>query len=296
MSDAHSPHPAHPAPHHAAPAAPPALFARPAWLRDAKPFGPYSWQILTGFTLKLLGMGLMVLDHVHEFFLMFGAPEWFTMVGRMVIPIFLFMTAEGFHYTSNRYKYLRRLLVGFWIMSIGSFALNQVWDFEDMALINNIFGTIFLVIFFDWAIDLLKGAVKERNGRGIAGAIGLLVVPFALGAIVITALMNWGVVGRVLYLFIPNILATEGSFWAVAMGVCFYLLRPYGRLVQMIPLVFFSALNLVLRPDDVQWMMIFAIIPIMLYNGKPGRKEKWLFYIFYPVHIWVLFVISALMH
>ncbi|MGO3606062.1 MAG: TraX family protein [Pseudolactococcus laudensis] len=41
-------------------------------------------------------------------------------------------------------------------------------------------------------------------------------------------------------------------------------------------------------------MMIFSLLPICLYNGKEGRKEKWLFYIFYPLHIIVLYLLSTL--
>ena len=44
--------------------------------------------------------------------------------------------------------------------------------------------------------------------------------------------------------------------------------------------------------NDPQWMMVFAIVFIFLYNGKKGKDLRYLFYIFYPVHIWMLYIIS----
>ncbi len=43
---------------------------------------------------------------------------------------------------------------------------------------------------------------------------------------------------------------------------------------------------------NYQWMMIFSIIPISLYNGKKGKSNKYLFYIYYPLHIYTLYLIS----
>lgn len=42
-------------------------------------------------------------------------------------------------------------------------------------------------------------------------------------------------------------------------------------------------------------MMAFAIIPLVMYNGKLGRSMKGFFYAFYPIHIWVLYIIASLL-
>lgn len=39
---------------------------------------------------------------------------------------------------------------------------------------------------------------------------------------------------------------------------------------------------------------IFALPIILLYNGKRGKGYKWLFYVFYPLHIIVLYILECL--
>lgn len=46
---------------------------------------------------------------------------------------------------------------------------------------------------------------------------------------------------------------------------------------------------------DCRWLVIFAIIFILMYNGKKGRGMKYLFYIFYPAHIYLLYIIGCMM-
>ena len=48
-------------------------------------------------------------------------------------------------------------------------------------------------------------------------------------------------------------------------------------------------------PINYYWMVIFALPIILLYNGKKGRGYKYLFYFYYPVHIYVLYFIGSLL-
>lgn len=48
---------------------------------------------------------------------------------------------------------------------------------------------------------------------------------------------------------------------------------------------------------DFQWAMVFAIPFILLYNGNRGMNNvftKYMFYFFYPVHLWAIYMISYL--
>ena len=57
---------------------------------------------LSSTGLKWIALGLMVLDHIHYMFAYTGlVPEWFSMLGRLSAPLFLFCLAEGFAHTGN---------------------------------------------------------------------------------------------------------------------------------------------------------------------------------------------------
>jgi hypothetical protein len=39
-------------------------------------------------------------------------------------------------------------------------------------------------------------------------------------------------------------------------------------------------------------MMVFAAVPLWMYNGLRGKGSKYFFYIFYPAHIYLFYAIA----
>ncbi len=60
-------------------------------------------KICNATNLKYLAVALMFLDQIYQMFGSMGAPIWLTMLGRLAFPIFLFLAADSFHYTHDRY-------------------------------------------------------------------------------------------------------------------------------------------------------------------------------------------------
>ncbi|MEG1783071.1 MAG: TraX family protein, partial [Oscillospiraceae bacterium] len=44
--------------------------------------------------------------------------------------------------------------------------------------------------------------------------------------------------------------------------------------------------------SNYQWMQIGALPFMLAYNGKKGKGCKYLFYVFYPLHICILFILG----
>lgn len=59
---------------------------------------------LTTFDLKVIGLVLMVFDHIHQMFAGAGVPGWFNWLGRPVATIFFFVSVEGFTHTHDKKK------------------------------------------------------------------------------------------------------------------------------------------------------------------------------------------------
>ncbi|MDR1567563.1 MAG: conjugal transfer protein TraX [Streptococcaceae bacterium] len=246
---------------------------------------------LSGYDLKILGITLMLLDHTHQMFAHVGAPVWLTMVGRLVAPIFLFLSAEGFHYTHSKYRYMGNLLVGFWICNLLFYFLPQALPNPNILLMNSIFGTLFLGLVFMWIADGLFGKTKY-----IKTALIALLITIILSAIPLL-LLSMPTINPTLVLlctlFIPTLATVEGGISFVLLAMFLYLFRE-KRVLQYLTIALLSGFSFLTSRDSGQWMMIFSIIPLMCYNGNKGRSDKWFFYIFYPAHILILYLISTI--
>jgi hypothetical protein len=235
----------------------------------------------------------MTIDHLHQMFIAQGAPDWLGWFGRPVAAMFLFLCAEGFFYTHSKKRYILQLLGGFLFMSAMNRLLSALMPVEHIALINNIFGTLFLAAFYMWMIDRLREGFKEKSPVKILSAIGGFLLPFVVSFAMILALQSENRIAALILLFIPSPISVEGGFVLVFMGVFFYLLRKYrlaqAALVLLIgALIWYSSKD----PGDIQWLMVFALIPLLLYNGKRGKGGKYFFYVFYPAHIYLFYCIA----
>ena len=258
--------------------------------------------------LKIIAVVLMVLDHVHEMFHPVGAPIWLKWFGRPVFILFFFTAVEGFYHTRSKGKYLWRTLLASWAVIIGSAIISTILPNENVALVNNAFMTFFVVAVYMLSYDKLLESIKERSLWKFTQAALLFAAPIATSFIpgwalsqTVTLFSDGKIsfsIFRVLIILttmIPGALTMEGGFILGSIALVFYILRRWrwaqvGALAAYSVFYFFAAKNDPTR----QWLMVLAAIPILLYNGRKGRGMKTFFYVFYPAHIWILYIISTL--
>ena len=99
-------------------------------------------------------------------------------------------------------------------------------------------------------------------------------------------------IGLVMMYFLMK---SSGKFEMVTVSLVSFLiadlLRTDYMLWKTISVLF---VNIALM-GGVQVFGVLALIPIYLYNGTQGKKMKWLFYGFYPVHLLALFLIKMIL-
>ena len=243
---------------------------------------------------------MMVFDHLHEMFVAHNAPLWFKWIGRPVLPLFIFLCVEGFTHTRSKKIYIVRLFAGFELMNVIATIVDAYMPNKDVVLMNNVFQTLFFAALYMAFIEMLQRGIAEKRILKILLSIALMLLPIALGLTTLLAPVSeprWAVL--LYYRFIPSVIATEGGFSAVLLGIIFYIFRK-RRWVQILFLAAFSVLTFVTQvragnapfSGGEQWLMVLAILPMALYNGARGGGNKYFFYIFYPAHIYVLYIIA----
>ncbi len=195
----------------------------------------------------------MVIDHCGSY--LFPDAEWMRYVGRFAFPIYCFLLTEGYRHTRNIKKYMIR---------IGAFALISEIPYDLLGHDSfmywgsqNVFFTLFL---------------------------GLLML----------YLMDWtnSVIIKAFILISVMAISQYCHFSYRYPGIFMIFVFDYFR-----DLPFFRDLNIIaanirLYYAKMQVAGSLAIIPIYFYNGKRGPSWKYFFYLFYPVHLLVIYYVK----
>ena len=258
---------------------------------------------LNGFQLKMIGLILMLFDHIHEFFSFAGRiPLLFKWLGRIVAPIFMFLIVEGYTHTRSKKKYILKLYIGSVFMNFGNYIfLKYLPRADGFTIQNNIFSTLLMIVIYMVIIDFLKRSIQQKDIIKIVLSALFLIIPFVVGSsmISIVNVTNFDFLNYV----VPNIYLVEGGPVFVILGLVFYVTKDnIYQLIQSyaifcVALLFGSfvesGFNIrSLFYENYQWIMGFAAVFFYLYNGERGKKFKYLFYVFYPFHIYMLYTIS----
>lgn len=223
---------------------------------------------MTSFMLKIIGILTMLCDHVGDSFI--GYFSFFNLIGRVAFPIFAFQIVQGYIHTSNFKKYLLRLFI---------FACISQIPF--MLFLSTFSDNYYLNIFF----TLLLGTIALYGYNKIKNKY--LKICFVTLIIVISHLIHvdYGAYG-VIVIFLFYIFNTKFNN-RLFMCLSFSIITLFKYLPNIInyPSSSIIYLNCIL-------FTCISLIPICLYNGQQGPKIKYLFYVFYPVHLLILWFLN----
>ena len=275
---------------------------------------------LDGTRLKTVALVLMVLDHIHYFFEFTGwVPIWFSMLGRLSAPLFLFCTVEGFAHTHDRKRYVLRIwaigtamaALEFFMIYAGAFRRGDGFYPQ-----NAIFQDLVLLCVIWQGIDWLR---EKKIAKGAAAIAAVLCWPYMVMAFLLLfpQVQDMPIASAVVAFLMTSPLpmwtaVTDGSWGFLLGGVLLYALQGH-RPVQLGVWALNALLwDLVLpfamacRQDGFVWTQMFtayyewfgvgAVVLMLLYNGQRGSGHKQLFYWFYPAHIYLLYGASCLLY
>ncbi len=201
----------------------------------------------------------MTIDHIG--FMIFPDLLYLRIIGRIAFPIFAFLTVQGYLYTSNLKNYITRLSIEA-IISFVPFSLfigNKPFYFEH----QNVIFTLLLGVLAIYAIDKFI-----YNNKFIA--------------IIILSLCC----------FTAYIIHSDYGVFGVLIIASFFIFNKNKNL----SLISFAIINFcfsLLSGTYIQGFASLAVIPLYFYNHKLGKyKLKWLFYLFYPIHMIVIYFIA----
>ncbi|MDE6744830.1 MAG: conjugal transfer protein TraX [Lachnospiraceae bacterium] len=233
-----------------------------------------SWQLNSG-DLKLLAMITMLIDHFGAAFLFFymnidnNRQKYYELyniirsIGRISFPIFIFLLVEGLYHTRNIRKYLLRLALFCMISEIPF----------DLAFRHQIFDWQSQNVFFTLLIGLAAIALMQYKN------IFFKNIPF------LNYLVNILIAAAAMLL--AKVLKTDYNWAGVLAILTAYWLRSSD--LQM----WFVCLVLFFFSSDLELYALFCIPFIAHYNGKKGHLPKWMPYLFYPVHLMILWWITS---
>ena len=268
---------------------------------------------LSGFQLKYIALITMVFDHIHYFFDYTGKiPIWFTMIGRLAAPLFLFTVIEGFIHTRNRKKYFLKIYVLAILMGLIQFGFYNF--LHPLVRPDGFFPKNMMLSSFAILLVALQGIAWIQEKKYLKG-IPTLLFPLMLPWLMLLLYLS-GQDKPIFTLFINllnyTVLPThtsisDGGTWLLLTGIAMYLchknLKKEVLAFVSVSLVWVLMAIVLSRPSFhdlmfkyVEWMEIFAAPLMLCYNGQRGKGSKYLFYVFYPTHIYLLYALSVIFY
>lgn len=227
---------------------------------------------LSAAALKLLAITAMCIDHFAWLFLPLYSPmgQLLHALGRTTIPIMCFFIAEGYHKTHSIKRYAVRLAVFALVAQVPyTYFRTGEWEFFGSAFQMNVIFTLLCCLLAVW--------VWDTKGNTAAGWVSLFLL------CLVASVGDW-------------------SAFAVLFTLAFAMYRgdpSRQRLffsVVAVSAAAFLAYSTALQPNAPFWGgffqfgLLLALPLLRLYNGQRGGTTgmKWVFYLFYPLHLLVL--------
>lgn len=214
---------------------------------------------MSSFILKIIALVAMTIDHTGKVFLL--NHDLCNILGRIAFPIFAFQIVEGYHHTKNLKKYLTRLLIVA-IIAEGAF----IYLFSGL-------NTVFTLL-----LGLLCIFIYEKETDKFISIA--LIITIGISALLLN--FDYGLYG-ILMILLFHIFYKDKTKKSIAFAI----------------LVILHYTLLILSSNEISLLLpmcstLAALLFINMYNNKRGPSMKCLFYVYYPLHLYIIMIIKLL--
>lgn len=235
-------------------------------------------RVLNGNFIKIIAAIAMLIDHIGLLF--FPDVVSFRLIGRISMPLFAMMFAEGCRYTRSKLKHVS-------LIALLGIAYTVVFYLFSQEIYFSILTTFTFSALMIYAFQAFQKSVFERKdvGTGVCAAAMFVCLVVFTYLFCLRFDVDYGFWGCMLPVFplLFDLKEVGKGWWTdnyyVRLG-CFAI----GLLLQCLA-----------SPWALSYFAFLSLLPLALYNGRRGKlKLKYFFYVFYPAHLAVLYGILML--
>jgi hypothetical protein len=286
-------------------------------------------SLLSSFWLKLIGLITMVIDHFAlagymdylgniggraNNWLNYDIYSFMRIIGRIAFPIFAFLIVEGIIHTKKPITYLLRLFIltmsleiGYALYTLvanGHFTLIMTTSEISNPIITLFLGALTLYFLNDkriWFkfISLIPitftilcsfGIIPLYLGYSLYGLITILLFYLSIPLAKLFVKIYSSISGLDKQLLQDNYEFLARKLISCILFIIFTLLMIFINPI-------WNGTNIFIYDAQNQIWALLALIPLFFYSGERGYNAKWFkygSYIFFPLHIVILFLIFYL--
>ncbi len=231
-------------------------------------------------TIKIIAIVLMLIDHVG--YKLMGNMPILRLVGRMSFPLFAFLLVNGYRHTTDKKRYLIRMFTMALISEV----------FYDLAFHGQILEIYGQNVFFTLSVGLLSFIVTDKFKEMITHKLDGVILKLAI------AIGEVGILGC--FMIVNRLLRADYSWYGIM--VIYFLYLTYGaklknKFMMVLAIAFANFINIILTNGVFQAFSILSIMFIMFFKEKKVSVSKTVkigCYLFYPAHLFVIFLINML--
>lgn len=254
-------------------------------------------QGLTGNALKMIAIVTMLIDHMA---LVYMAPLAkkngitklnFTncissndkyaviyiigrLIGRLSFLLFCFFLVEGFFHTRSRWKYVLRLSI-FAIISEIPFDMG-LWKKINVNH-QNVFFTLVIGFVGIWICEIVRRKLNENVG--LKYSIYDVTVYFTAVVVIAASVMS----------LLAEAIKCDYKMYGIITIFVIYYMKTMGA--DNTIAVLFGAIVLCIS-NSIEMSCLLCVPLVWGYKGKRGMNIKYFFYLFYPIHLALLYFYS----